>query len=151
MWLNDRSAGGCRLRQGVPARTRGIGNDITGAAKPYTQSGLATVYAGSAAAGYFGVSPTDAVGMSRVPDLVGIAAVGTVYTGGTGKIAEHGGANADDRDVPLVVSGPMITPSVQGGAVETTQIAPTILKLLGLDPNALQAVQIEHTQVLPLG
>jgi hypothetical protein len=34
--------------------------------------------------------------------------------------------------------------------VETTQIAPTILKLLGLDPHALQAVQVEHTQVLPL-
>lgn len=33
--------------------------------------------------------------------------------------------------------------------VETTQIAPTILTLLGLDPNQLQAVQIEHTQVLP--
>jgi hypothetical protein len=34
-------------------------------------------------------------------------------------------------------------------AVETTQIAPTILKLLGLNPNSLQAVQIEHTATLP--
>jgi hypothetical protein len=34
--------------------------------------------------------------------------------------------------------------------VETTQIAPTILQLLGLDPNALQAVQIEHTAPLPV-
>ena len=34
------------------------------------------------------------------------------------------------------------------GPVETTQIAPTILKLLGLDPDALQAVQIEHTATL---
>ena len=33
--------------------------------------------------------------------------------------------------------------------VETTQIAPTILALLGLDPDALQAVRIEHTQALP--
>ncbi len=33
--------------------------------------------------------------------------------------------------------------------VETTQIAPTILSLLRLDPGALQAVQIEHTAVLP--
>jgi hypothetical protein len=39
---------------------------------------------------------------------------------------------------------------VVGGQVETTQIAPTILQLVGLDPGALQAVQIEHTQVLPL-
>jgi hypothetical protein len=35
-------------------------------------------------------------------------------------------------------------------AVETTQIAPTILKLLGLPANTLQAVQIEHTRALPL-
>jgi hypothetical protein len=33
--------------------------------------------------------------------------------------------------------------------VETTQIAPTILALLGLSPRALDAVRIEHTQVLP--
>ena len=33
--------------------------------------------------------------------------------------------------------------------VETTQIAPTILQLLGLDPEQLQAVQIEGTRVLP--
>jgi hypothetical protein len=34
-------------------------------------------------------------------------------------------------------------------SVETTQIAPTIAALLGLDPNELQAVQIEHTRALP--
>jgi hypothetical protein len=33
--------------------------------------------------------------------------------------------------------------------VETTQIAPTILDLLGLDPHALEAVQIEGTRALP--
>ena len=32
--------------------------------------------------------------------------------------------------------------------VETTQIAPTILELLGLHPEELQAVQIEGTQPL---
>jgi hypothetical protein len=33
--------------------------------------------------------------------------------------------------------------------VETAQIAPTILAVLGLDPNKLTAVQDEGTQVLP--
>jgi hypothetical protein len=33
--------------------------------------------------------------------------------------------------------------------VETAQIAPTILTALGLDPDQLQGVQLEHTQVLP--
>ena len=36
-----------------------------------------------------------------------------------------------------------------GAPVETTEIAPTILKLLGLNLRALQAVRIEHTPVLP--
>jgi hypothetical protein len=33
--------------------------------------------------------------------------------------------------------------------VTTTQIAPTILSLLGLDTSKLQAVQIEGVKVLP--
>jgi hypothetical protein len=33
--------------------------------------------------------------------------------------------------------------------VETAQVAPTILKVLGLDPNALDAVRKEGTPVLP--
>jgi hypothetical protein len=33
--------------------------------------------------------------------------------------------------------------------VETTQVAPTILKILGLDPNRLDAVRQEGTPVLP--
>jgi len=40
---------------------------------------------------------------------------------------------------------------VVDASVETTQIAPTILQLLGLDPSQLQAVHIEHTEALPLG
>ncbi|MEA2444553.1 MAG: hypothetical protein QOJ12_1845, partial [Thermoleophilales bacterium] len=100
------------------------------------------------AARYFGV----ARGSERVPDVFGVARYGTVYTGGHGKIAEHGGANPQDRGVPLVVWGA----SVGGGGtvgrpVETTQIAPTILELLGLRPDALQAVRIEHTAALPVG
>jgi hypothetical protein len=35
------------------------------------------------------------------------------------------------------------------GAVLTTQIAPTVLKALGLNPAELKAVQIEHTEELP--
>jgi hypothetical protein len=47
--------------------------------------------------------------------------------------------------------GAPITASLNSSPVETTQIAPTILSLLGLDPNGLQAVQIEHTATLPVG
>ena len=81
--------------------------------------------------------------------MFGIAQVGTIYTTGT-KIAEHGGDNPGDRDVPLVVYAPGTVRTGQSShGVETTQVAPTILKLLGLSPSSLQAVQQEGTQVLP--
>src|SRR5262249_10612548 len=108
-------------------------------------SGLAKIYAGHAAADFFGVPYLD----PRYPDVFGRAQVGTVYTGGS-KIAEHGGDNPGDRDVPLLVYAPgTVRHSTVGSWVETTQVAPTILDLLGLDPNALEAVQQEGTQVLP--
>ena len=53
--------------------------------------------------------------------------------------------------MPLVVSGdPIDVHATVTSSVETTQIAPTILSLLCLDPNDLEAVRIEHTAVLPL-
>ncbi len=108
-------------------------------------SGLAQIYAGHEAADFFGVPYGD----PRYPDVFGRVQVGTVYTGGT-KIAEHGGDNPGDRDVPLLVYAPgAVRPGSSDRWVETTQVAPTILQLLGLDPRALQAVQIEGTRVLP--
>ncbi len=80
--------------------------------------------------------------------MFGRVQVGVVYTGGT-KIAEHGGDNPADRDVPIVVYAPGVEPRESGRRVETTQIAPTILELLGLDPDSLKAVRIEGTRVLP--
>jgi hypothetical protein len=147
MWLNDRSAAATSFAKAFLLGHSGVGNDISGNPKPYTSSGLATVYAGADAAAFMGVPTGDA----RVPDVIGISQYGVVYTGKQGKIAEHGGDNPQDRDVPLVVSGAPIKAGVVTSPVETTQIAPTILSLLGLDPNALQAVQIEHTATLPVG
>ena len=145
MWLNDRSDAATSFARQFLLGHSGTGNDIDGNPKPYTQSGLSGVFAGADAAGYFHVPAGD----PRVPDVLGIAQYGTVYTGGHGKIAEHGGANPQDRDVPLVVSGGALQHSgVVSGWVETTSIAPTILRLLGFDPSLLQAVQIEHTPVL---
>ncbi len=81
--------------------------------------------------------------------MFGISQVGTIYTTGS-KIAEHGGDNAGDRDVPLIVYAPgVVRPGRSFRWVETTQVAPTILKLLGLNPRDLQAVRLEHTAVLP--
>lgn len=86
---------------------------------------------------------------SRVPDIIVAPNVGVIYTGGTGKVAEHGGFAYDDRNVVLIVSNPKYKSSTFNDQVETRQIAPTIIKALGMDPNLLQAVQSEHTETLP--
>ena len=157
IWLSDRSSTAETFAKtfllsyngnGSGADGRAKATDINGNPKAYTQAGNATIYAGQDAANFIGVPFNDA----RVPDLIGIAQYGTVYTGGKGKIAEHGGNNPQDRDVPILVSGgPLGEGGVNNTRVETTQIAPTILRLLGLNPDMLLAVQKEGTQALPLG
>jgi Type I phosphodiesterase / nucleotide pyrophosphatase len=149
VWLSDRSPAATSFARSFLLGHSGTGNDINGNPKPYTSSGLAKVFAGADAAHYFHVPPGD----SRVPDLFGISQYGVVYTGKKGKIAEHGGANPQDRDVPIVVSGVPVKDRgvIVSAPVETTQIAPTILELLGLNPHSLQAVREEHTHALPLG
>lgn len=86
---------------------------------------------------------------SRSPDIAVAPNVGVVYTGKQKKVAEHGGFAYDDRNVMLLVSNPELPASTFTGSVETRQIAPTILGALGLDPDRLQAVRMEHTQPLP--
>jgi hypothetical protein len=62
----------------------------------------------------------------RYPDVFGRVQVGVIYTGGS-KIAEHGGDNPADRDVPILVYAPgTVHPGSSNQSVETTQVAPTI-------------------------
>ena len=110
-------------------------------------SGLTAVHTGIDADNLFHARRGDA----HAPDVVGIVQHGVVYTGKVKKISEHGGASADDRHVALVVSGAGVPSpgSTHSTPVQTTQIAPTILHLLGLAPRALKAVRLDHTAVLP--
>ncbi|HYK64037.1 MAG TPA: hypothetical protein VEY94_03755 [Patescibacteria group bacterium] len=64
-------------------------------------------------------------------------------------MAEHGGFANDDTNVIMLLSNPHFKAKTVFSPVETTQVAPTILTALGLDPHELQAVKIEGTQVLP--
>jgi len=86
---------------------------------------------------------------SRTPDIVIAPNVGVIYTGGGGKLSEHGGFAEDDRHVMLLISNPSFSPATVTGTVETRQVAPTIIRALGLDPRQLLAVQKEGTTVLP--
>jgi len=120
------------------------GYDVNKNAVTVQHSGLAQIWAGADAANFFGVS----VDNGHYPDVFGKVQEGVVYSGPT-KLAEHGGMNTGDRHVMMVVDGPGIRHEVQSQSVETTQVAPTVLSLLGLDPAQLTAVQTEGTQVLP--
>jgi hypothetical protein len=93
-----------------------------------------------------GVPPS---GDSRVPDIVVLPNIGHTYTGSSSKQSEHGGFAYDDTNVMLLVSNPSLQPKTLTAFVETTQVAPTILRALGLEPEALQSVRAEGTAVLP--
>jgi arylsulfatase A-like enzyme len=153
LWLTDRSQAAADfvksylLSHSVTANTY----NTTDPTKPgptvtLQSSGLTQVFAGKDAARYWGTSMSD----PRHPDVWGVVQHGVVYTGKTAKIAEHGGADSEDTNVPILVYAPgTARPDSVSKTVETTQIAPTILRLLGFDPSALGAVRIEGTKVLP--
>jgi hypothetical protein len=88
-------------------------------------------------------------GDPRTPDIIVVPNVGVVYTGSSKKQAEHGGFALDDTNVMLLVSNPSLEARTITTFVETTQVAPTILEVLGLDPSKLDAVRKEGTAVLP--
>jgi len=134
-------------------------NAVTALEGAATAIGLGQVYYGGSLTTLFnppGV-PTDPGpccqlrpgGDPRSPDIVVIPNVGVVYTGNLKKQSEHGGFAHDDTNVMLLVSNPGLAAQTIHSFVETAQVAPTILKLLGLDPNALDAVRQEGTPVLP--
>jgi arylsulfatase A-like enzyme len=86
---------------------------------------------------------------SRTPDVIVQPIYGTTYTGSTAKNSEHGGFSYGDTNVGLIVSNPAFKSTVLKTPVSTSQVAPTILRALGISPNSLKSVQIEKTQVLP--
>jgi hypothetical protein len=88
-------------------------------------------------------------GDPRTPDIIVQPNVGVVYTGSSKKQSEHGGFAHDDTDVMMLVSNPDLHARTVTSFVETAQVAPTILRILGLDPESLDAVRKEGTPVLP--
>lgn len=89
----------------------------------------------------------------RTPDIVVELNTGYFFGNANKKRAEHGGFTNDDTHVALVAGSTGLSKSLQGvtdsQTVSTTQIAPTTLQVLGLDPNKLQGVQIDGTKSLP--
>ena len=84
----------------------------------------------------------------RTPDIILKVNTGVIFTGGS-KTAEHGGFNEDDVHTALLVSNPSLGARTVKSAVSNQQVAASIVKALGADPNELQAVRKEQIQVLP--
>ena len=90
-------------------------------------------------------------GDDRVPDLIVQYKPGVLLSSSL-KRAEHGGFSEDDSHIALVLGG-ALPADVQGTTVMDslldTQIAPTMLEALGLDPSLLQGAIIDGTTALP--
>lgn len=90
----------------------------------------------------------------RTPDIIVPLKTGYFFGNATKKRAEHGGFTDADTHVALIAGSTGFSRNLQGKiiskTVSTTQIAPTTLQVLGLNPQRLQGVQIDRTQTLPL-
>jgi hypothetical protein len=109
------------------------------------KAGIGEIFYGNALSQNYGSPLTD----PRTPDIIVQPNVGVVYTGSSKKLSEHGGFAHDDTNVILLLSNPEFEAKTVHADVSTTQVAPTILKVLGLDPRSLDGVKLEGTGVLP--
>ena len=112
-------------------------------------AGIGQIFVGTSLEQMFNAPGVPPNGDPRTPDIIVSPNVGVVYTGSTKKLAEHGGFEHDDTNVIMLLSNPAYEPKTITVPVETIQVAPTILQVLGLDPTKLEAVQLEGTSVLP--
>jgi hypothetical protein len=123
-----------------------VGNVVGMLSEPENQKtlGIQEIFAGQSLRNKWNDPGTD----PRTPDIILKVNTGVIFTGGT-KIAEHGGLNEDDTHAALLVSYPSASPRTIKTPVLNQQVAPTIIKALGLDPMELQAVKQEQISVLP--
>ena len=138
VWLNSQCTTASAVNM-LETQSPSTGN-IAGIGQIFYGPGITQIYNAP------GLPPS---GDPRTPDILVTPDIGVTYSASTKKLAEHGGFAHDDVNVMLLLSNPNFDSTTITTPVETLQIAPTILKALGLDPNQLQAVQKEHTQVLP--
>ena len=114
--------------------------------KVQEEAGLQEIYSGESLKLLFNDPKKD----PRVPDIIIQPTPGRIFAAdGSTFIAEHGGNANTDRNVPLLVAHPKFSRLEIKFPVQTSQIAPSILKALGLNPNDLDAVRIEKTPDLP--
>ena len=113
------------------------------------KAGIGQIYYGPSLSLNYNVPGLPPNGDPRTPDIIVAPNVGVTYTGSKAKLSEHGGFAHDDTNVILLLSNPAFRPHNVYSEVGTLQVAPTILKALGLNPGSLDGVRLEGTPVLP--
>ncbi len=108
--------------------------------------GVETVYSGADLLTAFGGAFASSA--DRRPDVIVQPRHGVVYTTAT-KLADHGGFGDEELHIPLLVSQPGLRARTVNDPVDLRQVAPTILKTLGLHGHELGAVRAERTRRLP--
>jgi hypothetical protein len=86
------------------------------------------------------------------PDIVVIPNLGTNYESPTAAppvAAQHGGFNENELHVPITIVHNTVKHGMVQAPVTTTQLAPTMLNLLNIDPHNLTGVTVEGTAILP--
>lgn len=111
--------------------------------------GLGQIFYGPSLALNYGVGGLGPGLDPRTPDIIVAPNIGITYSGSTIMIGDHGGFSHDDTNVLMLVTNPRFRAQTVYTGVMTTQVAPTILDALGLDPRKLDAVRVEGTSVLP--
>jgi hypothetical protein len=111
--------------------------------------GLGEIYYGPTLWLNYNVGGLDPGQDPRTPDIIVTPNVGVTYSGSLTMIGDHGGFAHDDTNVVMLVANPRFKAATVSATTTTTQLAPTIVQALGLDPTALDAVRKEGTTVLP--
>jgi hypothetical protein len=86
----------------------------------------------------------------RMPDLILQAAPGVVWeTTGSAESKARGGMLDEETHIALLISGSQLTGRSDPTYVPGTQLAPLLLRALGMEKFDLQALHLEHSPALP--
>jgi len=135
VWLND------------PAQTASAAADLLQSRPDIIEKVLTGQALADAIEGNSLIGPND----DRAPDLIVQYKPGVLLSSSL-KRSEHGGLSEDDSHIALVLGG-ALPAALQGTTITDhlldTQLAPTMLEALGLDPTQLQGAVIDGTTPLP--
>jgi hypothetical protein len=87
---------------------------------------------------------------TRMPDIILQPELGVAWVSPTDTApATYGGMQDEDTHVALLVAGSQLTGRIDKTWVPTSQVAPLLLRALGIEKFDLQALHREHTPALP--